>query len=82
MEAAECLVIRADPGWHFESYDFSGWLRQASSCPAGTIGVYRAYNNRFALNDSNHRHTTDLATYNQMIGQGWAGEGIVFCAVE
>jgi uncharacterized delta-60 repeat protein len=82
MEPAECLLIRADPGWRFEGYDFSGWLRQASSCPAGTIGVYRAYNNRFAFNDSNHRHTTELATYNQMIGQGWAGEGIVFCAVE
>jgi uncharacterized delta-60 repeat protein len=82
MEPAECLQIRADPGWRFEGYDFSGWLRQASSCPADTIGVYRAYNNRFAFNDSNHRHTTELATYNQMIGQGWTGEGIVFCAVE
>jgi uncharacterized delta-60 repeat protein len=82
MEAAECLTIRADPGWRFEGYGFSGWPRRAQGCASGTIGVYRAYNNRFAFNDSNHRHTTELATYNQMIGQGWAGEGIVFCAVE
>ena len=60
----------------------SGWLRLAPSCRAGTIGVYRAYNNRFAFKDSNHRHTTELSTYNSMLAQGWVGEGIVFCASE
>jgi uncharacterized delta-60 repeat protein len=82
MDAAECVLIRADSGWRFESYDFSGWLRLAPACPAGTIGVYRAYNNRFAFKDSNHRHTTELSTYNSMLAQGWLGEGIVFCASE
>jgi uncharacterized delta-60 repeat protein len=82
MESAECVAIRTDPGWRFESYDFSGWLRLAPACPAGTIGVYRAYNNRFAFNDSNHRHTTDPSVYNAMVAKGWRGEGVVFCAVE
>lgn len=82
IEAVECLAIRADPGWHFESYDFSGWLRLAPACPAGTVGVYRAYNGRFAQNDSNHRYTIEPAVYNTMVAQGWSGEGIVFCAVQ
>ena len=39
------------------------------------------HNNGFALGkDSNHRFMTDLAIYNQMIGKGWAGEGVVMCA--
>jgi uncharacterized delta-60 repeat protein len=82
IEAAECLQIRADPGWLFESYDFSGWPRLSSNCPAGTTGVYRAYNGRFAQNDSNHRYAVEVDLYNAMLAQGWTGEGIVFCAVQ
>ncbi|MEO8137353.1 MAG: hypothetical protein ABI831_25645 [Betaproteobacteria bacterium] len=82
IEAPECLAIRADPGWRFESYDFSGWLRLTLTCPAETTGVYRAYNNRFAQNDSNHRYTIDVAVYDAMLVLGWIGEGIVFCAPE
>jgi hypothetical protein len=42
--------------------------------------VKRVYNKRFAQNDSNHRYVTTDVLYQQMIAQGWAGEGIVFCA--
>ena len=42
--------------------------------------LYRAYNNRFAQNDSNHRYATDVAVYNSMVTMGWSGEGVVMCA--
>jgi hypothetical protein len=79
----ECAAVQLDPGWHFESYDFSGWPRNSDgSCPAGTIPVKRVYNGRFAQHDSNHRYTTSDTTYNQMVAKGWSGEGVVFCSVQ
>jgi serine protease len=80
IEAAECALVKQDSGWRFESYDFNGWPLAGAVCPAGTVAVKRAYNNRFAQNDSNHRYTISEAIYNQMIGLGWTAEGIVFCA--
>src|SRR6185503_12572482 len=50
------------------------------ACPASTLPVYRNYNKRFAVNDSNHRFTRSLVAYNRMIAEGWSGEGIVMCA--
>ena len=77
----ECALVKTDAGWKFESYDFSGWKPAANgSCAAGTRAVKRAYNNRFAVNDSNHRYATSDAVYNAMLAAGWTGEGTVFCA--
>jgi len=57
-----------------------GWTRTAPTrCGAGTIPVYRAYNNRFAQNDSNHRYATDPALLNPLLLQGWTAEGVVLC---
>jgi hypothetical protein len=41
-------------------------------CPAGTVAVYRLWNNRA---DSNHRYTTSLAIRDQMIAKGYIPEG-------
>lgn len=54
------------------------------ACPAGTMPVYRLYNNRA---DTNHRYTTSLAIRSQMLAQGWIQEGygltgVVMCAVQ
>jgi serine protease len=51
-------------------------------CPAGTVPVYRLWNQRV---DSNHRYTTSLVTRNQMLAKGYASEGygpngVVLCA--
>ncbi|KAB2844392.1 MAG: hypothetical protein F9K47_03770 [Burkholderiales bacterium] len=51
------------------------------SCPVGTVPVYRVYNNRYMVNDSNHRFTTSLQIYNEMVASGWKGEGTVMCAI-
>jgi hypothetical protein len=81
IDATECGNVKFDPGWHFESYDFSSQPpAPGGTCPAGTVPVYRAYNSRFAQNDSNHRLTTSLAEYNKQVNLGWKGEGVVMCA--
>jgi hypothetical protein len=81
VDAGECAQVKLDPGWHFESNDFSSTAPASpANCPSGTVPVYRAYNNRFAFNDSNHRLTTDVNAYNSTVAQGWIGEGIVMCA--
>jgi uncharacterized delta-60 repeat protein len=75
LDLDEIAQVRKDIGWRFESYDFNAWPKVNGSCPAGTIAVLRVYNNRFAQNDSNHRYTVVQAIYDQMVAEGWSGEG-------
>jgi serine protease len=42
------------------------------ACPAGTVPVYRLWNNRA---DTNHRYTTSLTIRNQMLAKGYLAEG-------
>jgi len=79
-DAAECDWVKTDPGWYYEGLAFRIARPEAGACASGGIPVYRAYNGRWRENDSNHRYTTDSAIYAQMLAQGWAGEGAVFCA--
>ena len=55
---------------------------EAGNCPAGTLPVYRFFNNR---NDANHRYTVDLSVRRAMINRAWAPEGhgpnsVAFCS--
>ncbi len=79
VDAAECTLVKTDPGWHYEGIAFYVQPPQFGNCPTGTQPIYRAYNDRAAFNDSNHRFTTNLATFQQMGDQGWIMEGIVMC---
>jgi len=80
-DATECEQVKLDPGWHFESLDFAITpAGPGGTCAAGLVPVYRAYNNRFAQHDSNHRITTNVAAYQQQLAAGWSGEGVVMCA--
>jgi len=80
VDSTECELVKQDPGWTYEGLAFYILPPVSGQCAAGTQPVYRAYNMRFAQNDSNHRYTTDAAVYAQMQAQGWAGEGVKFCA--
>ena len=42
------------------------------TCPAGTVPVYRLWNQRF---DSNHRFTTDASVKSLMVASGYFAEG-------
>ena len=50
------------------------------SCGSGQMAVYRLFRGgaRFP-DDPNHRFTSDVATYNLAVAQGWDGEGVSFC---
>jgi serine protease len=79
VNAAECAIVKKDPGWTLEGTAFYLSAPVNGQCEAGEQAVYRVYNNRFAQNDSNHRYTTDPNLYAQMQAQGWLAEGVVFC---
>lgn len=79
--AAECELVKTDPGWTYEGTGFYAKMPLAGgACPTDTVPVYRAYNNRWKQNDSNHRFTTDKAAYDALVASGWAAEGVMLCA--
>jgi hypothetical protein len=90
-EAAECTALKnlqftqptTQPRWNFEEIAFAINLPTGpGACPAtAPVKVYRAYNNRAAQGDSNHRFTTDITGYNQLVAQNWIGEDVVMCAL-
>ncbi|CAG0970388.1 hypothetical protein BURK2_01246 [Burkholderiales bacterium] len=80
VDSTECENVKRDPGWTYEGTALFIYPPNEGACAAGQVPVYRNYNMRFAQNDSNHRYTTDTAVYAQMQAQGWAGEGVAFCA--
>jgi serine protease len=79
VNANECAIVKNDPGWTYEGIAFYAFLPASEKCPGALQPVYRAYNNRFAQNDSNHRYAVDLSTLQSLVTQGWTIEGAVFC---
>lgn len=79
-----CEAVLADPVWLYEGDVFYMPLPAADgTCPAGTIPVYRLYNNGMG-GAPNHRFTTDEDTFAAMKGDGWipegAGQGVGMCS--
>jgi hypothetical protein len=66
-------------GWGYEGIAFWALMPANGACPSGTNPVYRAYNNRAAENDSNHRFTADPQMHAAM-AVGWIDEGVAFCS--
>jgi hypothetical protein len=60
----------------------------ALGCRAGTLPLYRAYNNAYPPNgpknpwDSNHRFTPQVSDIAALVAGGWRNEGIVFCTAQ
>ena len=84
--ANECLFVQLRwPGvWVLENpAAFYVILPDAAgNCQAGTLPVYRFFDNRA---DANHRHTVDLTVRRAMINRKWVPEGVgpnavAFCA--
>lgn len=87
-DPAECAYVksawpavaadgRSYPAWTYEEDAFALKLPDAGgACPAGTEGVYRAYNNG-AGGDPNHRYVVDPRLLQGM--PGWAVEGLAMC---
>lgn len=80
--ASECASLKSpSSGWTYEGLSFRIPLPSGPGCAAGTLPVYRLYNNRYAYNDSNHRFTTVYGNIAALQAQGWTYEGIAFCAL-
>jgi hypothetical protein len=63
------------PDWIFEdgdTFEIPVPLTTTGACPAGTIPVYRLWNNRA---DTGHRYTADRTTRTQMVNAGYIAEG-------
>jgi hypothetical protein len=81
---AEYNSLLANPNWQLEGQVFNTPLPAPDgSCPAGSIPIYRLYNNGQG-GAPNHRFTTNAALRSQMLGAGWipegAGIGVGFCS--
>jgi cytochrome c553 len=73
--ASECTTVKASPDWQFEAEVFFVAIPAVDgTCAAGTIPVYRLYNNGQGA-APNHRFTTDLAVRADMMTNGWIAEG-------
>jgi serine protease len=80
VDPQECGQLRnRDPGWQFEGDAFGAEAPVNGMCGFGSQAVYRLYNNRWMLSDSNHRFVTRLDLYEAMKARGWVGEGVAFC---
>lgn len=79
-----CEQTLTNAKWQLEGDVFHVPLPGAAgTCPAGSVPVYRLYNNGRG-GAPNHRFTTSEAVRSQMLGEGFvaegAGVGIGFCA--
>jgi hypothetical protein len=66
-------------GWGYETIAFWAILPTNGQCPAGLKPVYRAFNDRVAQMDANHRFTTD-GSQRAAMSAGWIDEGTHLCA--
>jgi hypothetical protein len=76
--------LLTNPNWQLEGAVFSTPMPAADgTCPAGSIPIYRLYNNNMG-GAPNHRFTTDPNVRAQMIAAGWTPEGfgigVTFCS--
>jgi predicted dienelactone hydrolase len=78
---SDCVLVKTSyPGWTYEGIGFHVLAPVNGACPAGFIGVNRAYNNGYVRNDSNHRFTTSDSEIKALVRNGWTYEGIAMCS--
>ena len=79
---SDCELVKTSyPGWTYEGIAFHVRPPVGGVCPAGYIGVNRAYNNGYVRNDSNHRFTTSDSSIRSLERAGWTYEGLAMCSL-
>jgi hypothetical protein len=81
---SEYNSLLTNPNWQLEGAVFNTPMPALDgTCPAGSIPIYRLYNNNVG-GAPNHRFTTDASVQAQMVGAGWTPEGwgigVGFCS--
>jgi hypothetical protein len=79
QRAEAAAQSRQFTGWQYEGIAFYSVAPVAGACPAGMDTIYRAYNNRWMQDDSNHRFTVDPVMRAAML-VSWVDEGAAFCS--
>lgn len=79
-DAGECALVKKNPDWAYEGIAYYAKPTIQGACPAGTVPIYRAYNNRWMFNDGNHRFSTDRSAMDELVAKSWVFEGIAMCA--
>ena len=86
-------VFTADPQEaHILGQPGTGWLLEgeafripvpdgAGRCESGSVAVVRLYNNRWMLNDSNHRYVWRDEERARLRARGWIDEDVRFCGL-
>jgi serine protease len=82
--AAECAIVKTKPDWLFEAEVFFVPTPAADgTCAAGTVPVYRMYNDGQG-GAPNHRFTTEPSVRDAMLAKKWTPEGqgigVTMCA--
>jgi hypothetical protein len=73
--ATECPGLQNGGVWTLESFNAFFMIRSGDgTCPAGTIPLYRLYNNGQG-GAPNHRYTVDPKVRAAMIARNWSPEG-------
>ncbi len=81
LKSIQASTPATQPRLNFESLDFLTTPAVNGACAPGTLPIYRAYNNGFALgSDGNHRFSTDPDAIAHVVARGWINEGVVMCA--
>lgn len=78
--AGECAAVKKNKDWAYEGIAYYVKLPTQGACPAGTLPIYRAFNNRQMFNDGNHRFSTDRSAIDELVAKSWVFEGIAMCA--
>jgi len=77
---AECEGLKLGSAWVYEKIAFYARVPANGACAAGTVPIYRMYNNG-QTGAPNHRFTGDFSTYQAFTtSQNWSPEGVAFCA--
>ncbi len=74
----ECAGLQAGSVWQYEGIAFNASLPTADNCAAGTVPLYRLYNNGMG-GAPNHRFTTCSNISDRMVASGWILEGVGLC---
>jgi hypothetical protein len=72
--AVECNGLKQGTTWKFEDVAFHLKAETLGNCPAGSLSLYRLYN-EVRSGAPNHRYATSRTIFDQMVAQGWTAEG-------
>jgi carboxyl-terminal processing protease len=81
--SADCAQIAAAklPNFFSEGIDFAVTKPVNGTCSGSApVPVYRALRSLSPVDTPNHRYAVSGGIYQDMLKQGWTGEGVVFCA--